>query len=286
MEKIAIIICILLIAFLIIRRIGKKRSYMADMKQCPSCGALNPSDSDFCAECGSSMSLSYQNFNDRNEEHCPVCGAPLKADSVFCANCGSQVRSAGAEHSYAEKDRCPQCGSRIKAGQLFCAECGAPVKNEDVHQSAINENAESVQYEPVNDYQSYGGNYGFQESRGAESFSADDYDMTVIMDDARPTGATLEYFINGISHRIRLDKEVVRIGAAKNGTDFTLPSKKVSKMHAQIRFSNGRYYIKDLNSTNGTYLNRASSRLPADAETEINNGDIIRMGDIEMTFKC
>lgn len=243
MKIIVIIICVLLIVFLIVRRKSKKTSYSTGMKQCPSCGADNAPDADFCAECGSSMSLMNQSF-DNSLNRCHVCGAALKPDSLFCANCGSKVKLAEPVPPSHSADFCPQCGARLKPGQYFCAECGASVRNERVDKH----DAKAVKidphvYTPPRPVWDEEPNIGH-----APSFSEEDYDMTVIMDDAVPSNATLEYFVNGISHRIRLNSDVTKIGSSKNGTDAALPSRKVSKIHAQIRCVNGSYYIRDLNS--------------------------------------
>ena len=49
---------------------------------------------------------------------------------------------------------------------------------------------------------------------------------------------------------------------------------KVSRRHARIRRTNGAYYIEDLGSTNGTYVNRARRLLPGNTEI-LKDGDEI-----------
>ncbi|MBI4613962.1 MAG: FHA domain-containing protein, partial [Planctomycetes bacterium] len=65
------------------------------------------------------------------------------------------------------------------------------------------------------------------------------------------------------------------------GNDLVLPSKKVSERHALLVERDGRGYLKDLESTNGTYVN--SRRI--EAETKLLHGDVIRFGKIRFTFK-
>ena len=42
------------------------------------------------------------------------------------------------------------------------------------------------------------------------------------------------------------------------------PEAKVSRRHARITLSNGQYFLEDLGSTNGTFINRGK-RLPPDS---------------------
>lgn len=57
--------------------------------------------------------------------------------------------------------------------------------------------------------------------------------------------------------------------------DIVLQDPEVSRRHAQITFQDGRYYIEDLGSTNGTFINKRRISVP----TWLNNGDVIEMGE-------
>lgn len=52
---------------------------------------------------------------------------------------------------------------------------------------------------------------------------------------------------------IRIGLPVVLIG--KKEADLCIPGKSVSRIHARIEQAEGEYYLEDLNSTNGTFLN-------------------------------
>jgi pSer/pThr/pTyr-binding forkhead associated (FHA) protein len=54
----------------------------------------------------------------------------------------------------------------------------------------------------------------------------------------------------------------------------------VSRQHARLRYSQGRWYIQDMNSAGGTYVNgiRTSAAV-------LNNGDCIRIGSTEFEFR-
>ena len=59
---------------------------------------------------------------------------------------------------------------------------------------------------------------------------------------------------------------------------------KVSRRHARIRRNNGSYFIEDLGSTNGTYVNRGRRLLPGNAQV-LNDGDEVIVGKTFLRFR-
>lgn len=57
---------------------------------------------------------------------------------------------------------------------------------------------------------------------------------------------------------------------------------KVSRSHADIIQKDNRYFIRDLNSKNGTYINR--QRIPTQQEIEIFDGNHITLANEEFEF--
>lgn len=62
--------------------------------------------------------------------------------------------------------------------------------------------------------------------------------------------------------------------------NIVLKDNNVSKHHAKIIFANGQFYIEDLQSTNGTYIN--AKRI---INSVINNGDVFKIGSSEGRFQ-
>jgi len=56
--------------------------------------------------------------------------------------------------------------------------------------------------------------------------------------------------------------------------DFSLSDEAVSRAHLIITYENGKLYVRDMDSKNGTYLN--GKRI---TKEELRNGDILRIGD-------
>lgn len=61
------------------------------------------------------------------------------------------------------------------------------------------------------------------------------------------------------------------------------PEAKVSRRHARIMRRNGQYFIEDLGSTNGTFINRGRRLLPGDRHP-LRDGDEIIVGKTFLRF--
>ncbi|EFA90548.1 FHA domain-containing protein [Peptoniphilus lacrimalis] len=64
--------------------------------------------------------------------------------------------------------------------------------------------------------------------------------------------------------------------------DIVIKDKFVSKNHLNITERNGIFYLEDLNSANGTYLN--GEKVDAGTLIELQNGDKIGVGFIQFIF--
>ncbi len=63
--------------------------------------------------------------------------------------------------------------------------------------------------------------------------------------------------------------------------DFTLPDPSVSRAHCQILVGDNSVVIKDLGSTNGTYVNRAQVK-----EAVLRSGQTIHLGSVQMVYQA
>ena len=94
--------------------------------------------------------------------------------------------------------------------------------------------------------------------------------------------ARLVYTSEGTRKEILLDSNrKTKVGRSKS-CNLVITKSTVSSLHAEIVVQNGEYYIQDLNSSNGTYLN--GKRLTGDEQAKINNGDIITFAETDYTF--
>lgn len=96
-----------------------------------------------------------------------------------------------------------------------------------------------------------------------------------------PHFPTLERILTG--EKISVNKAVFRLGKEKSYVDYFVSNNdKVSRSHADIINRGKSYFIKDLNSKNHTYIN--GQRIPIQVETELFDGDKVRLANEEFMF--
>jgi Mg-chelatase subunit ChlD len=85
--------------------------------------------------------------------------------------------------------------------------------------------------------------------------------------------------MSGAKTRHSLTKTAVRIGRSVDN-DVHLPNDSISSHHAEIhRRREGDFYIVDLSSTNGVFVNEQVV-----TQTELNDGDLIELGEVRLYF--
>lgn len=75
----------------------------------------------------------------------------------------------------------------------------------------------------------------------------------------------------------------IKIGRGSD-CDIVLSDKKASREHAVLRSVGPKYFLKDLGSSNGIWLNGV--KMPPASEHELSSDDTIRIGDCEFKFKA
>lgn len=119
----------------------------------------------------------------------------------------------------------------------------------------------------------------------------DEDEATSLLIDDEPTSLlsegpqiTYPYLIRKSSFdRTDINKPVFRIGKERSYVDcFVANNNAVSRIHADIITRNNCYFVKDENSTNGTYVN--GNRLSPNEEVQVFDGDIITFANEEFEF--
>jgi pSer/pThr/pTyr-binding forkhead associated (FHA) protein len=81
--------------------------------------------------------------------------------------------------------------------------------------------------------------------------------------------------------KVSLDFDVfenISIGRSPENV-IVIPDSEVSRKHAVLSLSNGKLYIEDLNSTNGTYVYDGKLFQPVKGKQEIQANSIIKLGN-------
>lgn len=83
--------------------------------------------------------------------------------------------------------------------------------------------------------------------------------------------------------QIRIRQFPCLFGKMQTRVDEVVEGKGISRIHAMIKEQDGRYFLSDLNSLNGTGVN--GTMLGTNETVEIFDGDVILMADTPLTFK-
>jgi Inner membrane component of T3SS, cytoplasmic domain len=84
----------------------------------------------------------------------------------------------------------------------------------------------------------------------------------------------------GQDFRIRDGQNILGSGPE---ADVQLRDPTVSAKHASLRYKEGKFYLIDLDSSNGTFLNDGATPV---AREEVKDNDVIRAGELVLKFKC
>jgi len=128
---------------------------------------------------------------------------------------------------------CPSCGAKNPINEILCVNCMADISfvnvvSKDINNISTNENLIHKEIETQN-----------QNS----NINKEKNKMELVLVESKEL--KIEIINNAIIGRYHLGKEIFE----------KLPNPNlISREHANIFFKNNKWYIRDLNSTNGTYL--------------------------------
>lgn len=133
-----------------------------------------------------------------------------------------------------------------------------------------------VQAQPVQqNFNQPAQNTGVQQESGYCS------DETVLLNPQQTQrGQGILYFVT-TRQTVTIDKDEFKLGKNAASVDYVIPNDtSISRQHAVIHRQNGQFFITDLSSTNGTFIN--NQRITGTAQLQ--DGDNIRFADAVCVF--
>lgn len=99
--------------------------------------------------------------------------------------------------------------------------------------------------------------------------------------------AYLEYYENNQIMKIPVNGAAgIIIGRLESQVDFAVKNPKVGKVHAKFFCNNNQYYVVDINSKNGTYINGSRTRIESNSPCMLHDKDRITLADTEFVIRC
>jgi len=179
---------------------------------------------------------------------------------------------------------CARCKTENLEGSQYCDECGAPLRpNTRPGSSSISRSEVGS-----NGHRAASGNSQAPGAVGEET--APEIKLPAEKD-AKPHAWLAIERGRSAGKQFMLSSQESQIGRwdADAGIfpdvdlDSDDPEAKVSRRHARIMLNNGRYFVEDLGSTNGTFINRGKRLSPGHPQP-LREGDEIIVGKTFLRF--
>jgi hypothetical protein len=237
---------------------------------CPNCNHQNPDGAVQCEACYTPLPMMMS---------CPNCSSTVQADASFCGQCGFNLRTAAVKEAGVAEPP-PTVAPNFEIPDLLPAE--PLVEPEPLMASvpqAEPEAGSGVHPDPVSPAAVVAeGQNGVQSiPPPPPPVPSADFKTQLQIQSARllhvQTNTTVELPQN--LSVIHLGKPNDRIPPDVDVSGFP-NSEIVSRIHADIRVEGGIYYIEDVGSSNGTYINNAP--LPIGNRHRLRSGDRIALG--------
>lgn len=153
--------------------------------------------------------------------------------------------------------KCPECGQHLPDSVNFCSNCGAAVRGAT---------GEATRVIPV-----------AVDDTGRMEIT----DTQLALLDGVPAGVGVVLVVRGPNQgsKYLLERETVSAGRHPQ-SDIFLDDVTVSRNHARFTQHSGHYWLSDLNSLNGTYVNRTL----IDGEVALRTGDEVQIGKFRLVF--
>ena len=189
---------------------------------------------------------------------------------------------------------CDRCKTENLDGSQYCDECGAPLRPNG--RPSLYQPPAGNAYQPPGNHQRppENGNHtpaqGTQPEFAGRRVSAG-LSLSAIRQPGKPHARLVIEKGRSSGKQFMLSDTEAQIGRwdADGGIfpdvdlDTDDPEAKVSRRHARITLSNGQYFLEDLGSTNGTFINRGK-RLPPGQRQALCDGDEIIVGKTFLRF--
>lgn len=183
--------------------------------------------------------------------------------------------------------KCENCGNAVKSNYAFCSVCGTKLKKAE-ERSAEKEQSFSdfLAHQPALSQKVFP---DFNDVAEEESFDEKDFlprENAEAVNNAAPSISGPAVFL--VNHRdnsiIPIMKNEFLIGRDPAKTDYCISDNSaISRVHAKIYFEDGRYFISDCNSVNGTYINE--TRIMRSDSFVLFDGSEIRLNTERFTFR-
>lgn len=242
---------------------------------CPNCNHNNPDGAQACEACLTPLP---------SMTNCPNCGATVQVDATFCGNCGHQLQPAAAEADENEttvistnpgENAMASSDLEMSAQQIQPTIVGEPVaRAEENEATEITAGTETSGGPPASVAAKVPAT---SISTATEAPAANNAQTQLQQQSARLLHIRTNQSIELPQHLpvIHVGKPNDKVPPDIDVSGFA-DSDVVSRIHANLRMEGDGYYIEDVGSANGTYINNMP--LAVGNRHRLRAGDRISLG--------
>lgn len=181
-----------------------------------------------------------------------------------------------------EQIQCPSCKSKLTADENVCPFCGAKLRNNTFQGQHNISHSSDNDYFKSNDTNDTENEQQNSRQQGDISIGEDENGVVTVF--RKPLNGSHNVWLEDQKRYIKIAivKFPFRLGKMDGVTDYRIFSNKVSRKHADILKEQEKYYIVDLGSTNGTFLD--GKRIQPGVKEELVDGSHLKFADEEFTF--
>lgn len=185
---------------------------------------------------------------------------------------------------------CERCNTENLDGSQYCDECGAALAAADEMKKSVDTGETSGEPSEPAPAPSFVGKEPEAMRQQVAPAGAVSHGSISLMDGAHASLIIERGRSAGKQFPLSDDESQIGRWDADGGIfpdvdlDADDPEAKVSRRHARILFRKGQYFIEDLGSTNGTFINRGRRLLPGDRQP-LRDGDEIIVGKTFLRFR-
>lgn len=252
---------------------------------CPNCNHQNPDGAAQCEACYTPLPATTA---------CPNCGAPVQTDATFCGQCGSNLRptSSGEVGASTGLDPLPSVPDLMAPEPLVAPDPlvaspqpSMPSSSPDVPAPVAPVPATVVSQPPAQEEASVTPPTAASSTPPAPAATSSGSSKTQL----QQQNARFLHVQTDTMIELPAQLSVIHIGKPNDQIPPDIDvsgfpnSEIVSRIHADIRVEGDAFYIEDVGSANGTYVNH--NPLPSGNRHRLRTGDRIGLGKGDkMTF--
>lgn len=162
--------------------------------------------------------------------------------------------------------KCPNCQTPYRSGEMVCAKCGMIIFDPRTSTAHIRVNPELIRLRrrasETQELLTIGENTLQIQVRGLSERIIFEEGTSIVLGRIDPSNPDMAHF------------DLTRFGGHERG---------VSRTHCAITYRNAQFFVTDLNSANGTFVNR--KRLQPNVACLLNDGDELTLGTLTLTVR-